>query len=382
MVRKTFTLVALVAALVLTSITPASATSDGYWDFEPMAVKGADYRPTVGDFFGDRADDILWFDTGVNRRTYWQGNVGGRGQASFTQGELPVFNLSIGNVGEESIPIVGDFAGDEHDDIFWYGVKGAADYLWTSNGDGTWVTKRFFASGDFTPLRLRNYLAGGKDDLYLLARSASAPSYYWKTADDATGAITQTQIPTYAGRRVVVGDWNGNGFEDLFFHGPGAITDIAQYTSAAGIGTTKTFTINGSYQPTVVYNVPRDGILFWGPGTAKEAYWQGISGGFKNVTIPWMDLGGTVTTFPIGAAIVTGRGVPDAMFVTGTENDFFYLASPGHEMSDQRVLVGDFDGDGWSDITWYGPGSQSDALWYLEPQSSSSATLRSGARRR
>lgn len=371
---KRLLVAAVVAAASVTALAspPAGAVSDGYWDFQTMAVKG-EYRPVVGNFAGDAADDIFW-DQATRRRfgTMWEGVKGARGQGAFVQHLFE--GPSTVSLGSETQMIVGDFAGDEHDDIFWYGPAGYADYLWTSNGDGTFTSVRKYVSGSFQVLRLRNYQPGGKDDLYLFASSSSAPSYYWRTADDAAGTVTQTQLATYGGRRPVVGDWNGDGYEDVFFHGPGSLSDVQQLVGPAGLGAKKTFAISGSYQPVVIYDVPRDGILFWGPGTAKDAYWKSTTTGFTNVSIPWMDLKGTVTPFPIGAAIITGVGVDDTLFIgADSRPDFYYLAAKGHEMSNQQPLVGDFDGDGWYDIAWYGYGSFSDALWYLEPQSASAA---------
>ena len=37
-------------------------------------------------------------------------------------------------------PLVGDFAGDTHDDILWRTPGSTRAYLWTSQGDGTFVS--------------------------------------------------------------------------------------------------------------------------------------------------------------------------------------------------------------------------------------------------
>ncbi len=374
MIRRMLTLALL--ALVVGVLPPlrADAASDGYWDYRPLSVNGS-YRPLVGAFGGDKTSDILWYGPGTRPDSLWLGRVGQRGSAGFVKRSL--------TIGGAYLPVVGDFAGEGHDDILWYTPGNGGDYLWTNTGDGHFTSTPLPMGGSFHPYRLVDYTSG-KDDIfwYDVSTLAYSTNKLWHFDDAGSGAV-ESSDPTGASKgRPVVGDWDGNGYEDVFIHIPGVQSDEALFADVNGLTSSRSYTVNGSYEPTVVYDVPRDGILFWADGAAAEAYWRGTSAKtFTNVKVPAVDGIGTATTWPLGAAIVSGSQVYDGMFIgTATTGTWYDLAPKGHEKGNEQLLVGDWDGNDTSDLLWYATGTNADELWYLEPSSAGAAAARLGRR--
>src|SRR3954463_8204674 len=102
-----------VAALVAVAAGAGSADSadDGRWQYEAAAVQGV-YQPLVGDFAGDQADDVFWYAPGATTDVLWVAHAGARGADSFTRVRFTVDGTYQ--------PVVGDFVGDDYDDILWY----------------------------------------------------------------------------------------------------------------------------------------------------------------------------------------------------------------------------------------------------------------------
>lgn len=88
------------------------------------------YQALVGDYDGDRDDDIAWYGPGRRRDSYWR--VGARpGVDGWTY--LPATFRVHGDLQ----PMVGDFAGLGHDSIWWYAPGETPEQFWANiPGDG------------------------------------------------------------------------------------------------------------------------------------------------------------------------------------------------------------------------------------------------------
>ncbi|MCU1370883.1 MAG: hypothetical protein JWO77_2077 [Ilumatobacteraceae bacterium] len=358
-----------VTAGLLATAAPAGAVSDGYWDYRSLSVSGT-YQPLVGSFGGDGADDIFWYAPGTTADSLWLGQAASRGASAFTRKPMAVSGSFK--------PTVGDFAGSDLDDIFWYAPGAGKDYLWINKGDGTFTSKAYTMGGNFTLHRMLDYRADHKDDLFVHCVNCSATSYEWHFSDSGSGNYTSRQMGGIGGKRPVIGDWNGDGIEDLFLHGPGNQNpDLRWSMTDDGTWEQKVYSISGTYEPVVVYQVPNDAILFWGGERGPEAYWWSDGTNFANKAVRSVTGSGRVTPFPLGAAVVSGPYVYDALFI-GTESagEFYDLAQTGHEKANEVPIIGDFNDDGWYDIVWYKAGPGTDEVWYLEPQTADRAALR------
>lgn len=355
--RRTLVAMALVAGVVGLA---ACDTSDGFWNYHPLEVQGT-FEPLVGDFAGDGASDVFWYAPGPAADSLWIGRRGARGASTFRR---------MGQrVSGDYRTVVGDFAGDGHEDILWYAPGPRADSLWVSRGDGTFAARSVSITGYFDDaVRLRDY-QGGKDDILWHTRVTDRPEYRWRLDDAGSGTYVSDRLELTDFASPTVGDWDGDGYEDVLWSNPNDRTKTYWLLPPDGSVVERELVLNGASQPTVVYDLPRDGILWWHDGAGAEKYTRpDASATFASVPVRTVDGTGRVTTFPVGAAIISGPQVYDGLFV-GTESggEFYGLASEGHEKGSQLPVVGDFDGDGWSDVLWYAPGDAADELWYIEP---------------
>jgi RHS repeat-associated protein len=183
-------------------------------------------------------------------------------------------------------PVAGDFDGDGRDDAFFY-----------KPGSGT----------------------GNEDHMF------------WGSGRAAFGAASDTYPVNSTYGHVVAGDFNGDGFEDLFFYQPGSASDWVWFWFGRHGGgyNAKSFGVSNTYTP-LVGDFDGDSysdIYWYGSGAASDTLWFGDD-----------DVDAAGTSFDTGTTTVNGVYLP---------------------------VTGDFDGNGADDIFWYAPGSTADAIWYF-----------------
>jgi hypothetical protein len=360
MSKKLSTLLALV--LVLTGLVGAEAAhaevADG-WDYRSLSVNGA-YQPLVGQFGGDEATDILWYAPGSAPDSLWIGRAGERGAAAFTR-----VNLTINGT---YTPIVGDFFGDDYTDIIWYAPGRAGDFAWVSDEvPGYFTTKPLTINGTYKVNVLQDYSGTNRKDDILWYAPGAGKDFVWHLADTGSGTYSTVNLSINGTFQRIVGDWNADGRDDLVLYRPGTAADYRWASKSDGSFAQSSLTINGTYEPATVYQPDGDGILWWGDGATREAYWVRNGATFRSVGVPAVPPIGSVTTWGLGSVIVTVPNDVDGAF-SGDQfaGDWFGLAGESHDKTTQKPLVGDYDGDGYLDIVWYGSGSTSDELWYVD----------------
>ena len=110
-------------AAIAVNAGSAESADDAHWEYRTASVEGV-YQPLVGDFAGDQGDDILWYAPGEGVDVLWIANAGARGSDSFTRVRF--------SVDGDYRPVVGDFVGDDYDDILWYRPGTTPDPIWAS----------------------------------------------------------------------------------------------------------------------------------------------------------------------------------------------------------------------------------------------------------
>jgi hypothetical protein len=284
--------------------------------------------------------------------------------------------------------VSGDFDGDHRDDILWYGPGSLDDSLWwgRSRRGETEVDHNYSVSGN------RDGLAGdfdgdGRTDIYWYAGSGGAESLWW-------GRGNRRLLPAEAVRQnsgdyvPVVGDFNGDDRADILWYGPGPREDGLWWGTKRPDGDGEL-----PFRPVLDAMFPGDGreyvpvsgdfdgdgrddILWYGNGSDADALWLGHpSGRFIPVSdSPQTREGRTYEPF-VGDFDGDGRSDifwygeganPDALW-WGTEGAGFRPDDRYQTAGHHLPVIGDFDGDRRDDVVWYGPGPAGDARWWGDP---------------
>jgi hypothetical protein len=162
-------------------------------------------------------------------------------------------------------------------------------------------------------------------------------------------------------------DLDGNGYDDVFWYGPGSSADSVWFFGPDAVEGVRT-TVSGTYTP-----VPGDfdgngydDILWYGPGSATDAMWRNGRDGIVSVAMP---VGGVYS--PI-AGDFDGNGYDDIFwYAPGAAADSVWYFGPNGRTSvaqkvsgsSYRPVSGDFTRDGFDDIVWYAPGAAAESLW-------------------
>ncbi|MFG1685586.1 FG-GAP-like repeat-containing protein [Nonomuraea sp. NPDC049269] len=254
--------------------------------FAGTSVKWHDYfsiggeTPLTGDFNGDGKDDIVTFTHGAAADVYVALSDGTK------FGTSAKWHDWFAPTGE--IPAVGDFNGDGKDDIATFTHNATADvYVALSTGTGFTGTSvkwhDFFApAGEFPAVGDVN--GDGKDDIIVFTQGSSG-DVYWA---QSTGNSFQTSAKVHdwfapAGELPRVGDFNGDGKDDIATFTNSATADDAYVALSTGTGFgpgTKWndhFVLPGEFPYTGDYNGDgKDDIVTFTLGKTNDVY-VGIS---------------------------------------------------------------------------------------------------------
>ena len=118
-----------------------------------------------------------------------------------------------------------------------------------------------------------------------------------------------------------VGDFDGNGGDDIFWYGKGATKDYIWLSMARHTFEVHGASVNGNYEP-FTGDFDGDGkteMFRYAPGTGADSIWYDVMHG-------------------------TGR--------------------PETVNGNYQPIVDDFNGDGVDDIIWWAPGPTPDFIWY------------------
>ncbi|HWJ63990.1 MAG TPA: VCBS repeat-containing protein [Acidimicrobiales bacterium] len=388
--RTALAVVAAIAALLVLPGAPPAAAEEPDIPYFVETSGGALNQdgtgfPIVGHFTDQVLDDILWYRAGPTKESLWTPCPDCA--EPFTKKQLPA-SLQVSGAYEA---VVGDFAGDGLDDVYWVNRTSAPDYLWTNTGAGTFSSKRRDAPPEeANPLVLTDSRSGdGKDDI-LWTQSTGTRIRLWVFPDDGTGtARTRAWFRQPLGQPLV-GDYDGNGAADVLWYPSITPCRCPVQSAASAIDTlwrrsgseTPAFTattlnIKGEYAPIVGRfsgeGDGRDDILWigqfdlcCGPWEDRpDSLWEGRSnGGFLASTVSFPSAGG---------GILLGHDVADTalVFGDGETNVWFdttsgpVLRPVGSQLPDDTVpVIGRFVDASRDDVFAYYPGPADERLFH------------------
>jgi Protein of unknown function (DUF2961)/FG-GAP-like repeat len=197
-----------------------------------------DERPAVGDVNGDGMDDIITFTRGNGGKVYVALSTG----AGFGPGLKWNDTFAFGN----ETPAIGDVDGDGRDDIVTF-THGANADVFVGLSDGS-----RFVGGDYgVPQKWHDFFAltgevpglgdfdgDGRDDLVTFTRGTAGSVYIARSTGQAFGAGIAVLQSFATGDQVPgVGDFDGDGLDDLVAFTRGAAADVfVSRATATGFG--------------------------------------------------------------------------------------------------------------------------------------------------
>lgn len=340
----------------------------GRWFREstPGTVNGS-YRPLVGDFgAGSGTDDIFWYAAGSGPESLWLSDGGG----GFRAVAMPAVNGSYD-------PLVGDFVGDAREEILWRSPGSAEAFLWRFDAGQPQISRLSVPAQVTRALVLGHdaTLGGGQhaEVLWYAAGSAAdrVDRYVWPLGGSASPVSRAVGVS--GSYQPVTGDFDGNGWADVLWYGPGSEPDsvwlLSGSAATGSIGQRSVaLTVNGSYTPLVGRfgraADRRDDVLWYSPGSGADYLWESAGDG----TFASSSQSNTAA----GTPVVLAGGARDSVLLwPGGDGTIWAATQYGMQTRPAgntpiplgyQPVAGTFTGD-VSSIFWYGAGFRPELLF-------------------
>ncbi|MBB4966728.1 FG-GAP-like repeat-containing protein [Saccharothrix violaceirubra] len=180
--------------------------------------------PLTGDFNGDNRDDVATFTQGTSGDVYVALSTGNGFSGTSVKWHD---NFAFGT----ETPLVGDFNGDNKDDIVTFTRSGTGDvFVALSTGSGFAGTSvkwhDFFSIGNETPL-VGDFNGDGKDDIATFTRGDTSDVYVaLSTGSGFSPSSVWHNHFGIGGEIVDSGDFNGDGKDDIVTFTRGEAGDV------------------------------------------------------------------------------------------------------------------------------------------------------------
>ncbi len=222
--------------------------------------------------------------------------------------------------------LAGNFAGGPRDELFFYAPGAPTEALVTIAKSGTtapvFTTQgEFDVRGTYKPF-VGNFDGDGFDEILFYA-PGSGQDYIWNF--NSYTSVSSRAFPVSGNYRPIPGDYNGDGIDDIVWYTPGSGPDYLWRFRANGTFTSGRLVINGVYRPVSgsFGNDRTDDIFWYSPGSAPDYLFDFTPGG---------------ATRNVRYAVNGGGYLPFSADIYG-------------------------DGPGGEDIVFYAPGAAADGLW-------------------
>lgn len=317
----------------------------------PLDLRGP-WTPLVGDFDGNGHTDVFLYAPGAAPDLLAKGSATG-------------FTYASAAVQGTYWPQVGDFNGDGGDDIYWYGVGPAYDSMWFGTGFGFLMTP-IAADASLWPV-IADIDGDGRDDIHWISPGSAADLQWFGRSDRSFTWAVSTR---YAPGSAITGDFDGDGRGDLLWHTADSAADTIWFGRADRGYDVRSSGVAGTFSPLVADfdGDGRDDVLWYQPGTGADWFWWGAADRAMPATA--VTLNGVYDT--ITATDLDGNGVDDLVLYRrssavdyvsfGTGDRALHLVQMSVS-GDHQLLRGDFTGSAAGDVLWVDLGAPADALW-------------------
>jgi hypothetical protein len=223
--------------------------------------------------------------------------------------------------------VAGNFFGDARDEEFFYVAGSDPDAVISLSNGGVSGDPITASTVEYNVTRTLDPFTGdfdgdGFDELFWYAPGSGADAI-WNFSNIRT--VTSTPISVSGTYTPLVGDFNGDNIDDVFWYAPGNAADTMWYFRQGGSHVAVQMPVRGTYRAFVasIGKDATDDIVWYAPGTAADSIWDFTRGQRAHTT---------------AALNVTGNYRPIAFDSFG-------------------------DGPRGDDIWWYAPGTAADTVW-------------------
>ena len=169
----------------------------------------------IGDFNGDNRDDILWRSSATGQIADWLGTTSGGFAGNGA-------NSASAIAAEWQVAGVGDFNGDHRDDILWRNSTTGqiADWLGTASGGftGNGANSASAISTDWHVAGVGDFNGDGRDDILWRNDDGRIADWLGTASGGFTGNGANSASTASADWQVAaIGDYNGDGRDDILW---------------------------------------------------------------------------------------------------------------------------------------------------------------------
>ncbi len=254
------------------STSGSRADREGQVELEALEFTSQSGEPVAGDFNGDGFTDLLIYRPQTGLSDLWWSN----GDRSFSYEDdrpLP----------ENATVVVGNFDGRYGDDFLFYRPGAGADQLFWSVGTGSrlFTSTSVSVGGAFTAFSA-DHDANGGDDLFLYDPSTGSLEVWWskKNGSFRTAPPFATGLLNY---RPMAGNFDGAAGDDVFWYRPGSGAgndERASWssTNSQRLSVSPVQTVTSNYGLSFTGDFDGDGFedIFWDSvGHSNDFIWRG-----------------------------------------------------------------------------------------------------------
>lgn len=194
----------------------AQFVDDGSFTYERRDVSNG-YQPFAGDFDNNHYDDILWYNPKDGTTTIWWFDANG------------FQNISGPNFGVAARPFVGDFDGNHADDVFVYRPGSASDAIQFGIGNHQFQAVARVATSQYRPFA-GDFDDDNDDDIAWYHPTNGTLTIAWSNPTGVAAVTFQSSVQETVGDglpyRPLVGNFDGQFGDDIYWFRPGAGTDL------------------------------------------------------------------------------------------------------------------------------------------------------------